>query len=99
MTQGIRNIDALRTDFRPALFRTNGDGRAIGPGLPTELLRGWERLRVVISIVKVIERERDARRAAIAEPKVQLLQRLQGVGPALATVFAREVFTATILDC
>jgi transposase len=98
MMQGIRNIDPMRSDFpaRLSCART-GDGRAIGPGLLAELLREWERLRVVIGMVKAIESARDASMSQEVvlrspEAKIQLLQKLRSVGPAFATVLTREVF-------
>jgi transposase len=98
MMQGIRNINPMRSDFpvRLSSART-GDGRMIGPGLLAEVLREWERLRIVISMVKAIENARDASMSQEAvlrspEAKIQLLQKLRGVGPAFATVLTREVF-------
>jgi transposase len=98
ITQGIRHLDPLRPDFpaRLALART-GDGRTIGPGLLAELLREWERLQLVTSMVRAIERERDAPRTeetALRSPeaKIERLQQLRGIGPAFATVLTREVF-------
>jgi transposase len=98
MMQGIRDINPMRSDFpvRLSSVRT-GDGRMIGPGLLAEVLREWERLRIVISMVKAIENARDASMSQEAvlrspEAKIQLLQKLRGVGPAFATVLTREVF-------
>lgn len=98
MMQGIRNINPMRMDFpdRVRSLRT-GDGRAIDAGLLAEVLREWERLRLVANMVKAIERERDAvpvHDAAVGSPeaKIALLQKLRGVGPAFATVLTREVF-------
>jgi transposase len=96
--QGIRHLDPLRPDFpaRLASART-GDGQTLGPGLLAELLREWERLQMVISMIRAIERERDAPRTeetALRSPaaKIERLQQLRGIGPAFATVLTREVF-------
>jgi transposase len=98
MMHGIRDINPMRADF-PDRIRSSrtGDRRALGAGLLAEVLREWERLRLVADMVKAIERERDAAPVEAApagspEAKIALLQKLRGIGPAFATVLTREVF-------
>jgi transposase len=97
-TQGIKDANPLRADWPELLngLRT-GDGRPIPPRLAAELIREWQRLRLVIEMIGTIEREREHLQtedetSAGVEAKIDLLRKLRGVGPIFATVLTREVF-------
>lgn len=96
MTQGIRDVDPTRPDFAAQLAALrSGDGRALLPCLRAELARESRRLHLVLEMLGELEREIAARVARAAEAgaeRIQLLQKLKGVGPVGASGLAREVF-------
>lgn len=96
MTQGIRDVDPTRPDFAAQLAALrSGDGRALLPCLRAELARESRRLHLVLEMLGELEREIAARVARAAEAgaeRIQLLQKLKGVGPVGASGLVREVF-------
>lgn len=96
MTQGIRDVDPTRPDFAAQLAALrSGDGRALLPCLRAELARESRRLHLVLEMLGELEREIAARVGRAAEAgaeRIQLLQKLKGVGPVGASGLAREVF-------
>jgi transposase len=94
--QGVAELDPRRRDRRERLeaLRT-GDGRPLPPHLKAEILRGFERIEVLLRQVAEIEAERDRllqARADGAEPRAPapLLVRLRGIGQESAAVLALE---------
>jgi hypothetical protein len=59
LMQEIRNLNFMRADFH-AQLSSRGSMSTIGAGLGAEILREWERVRLVIGMVKTIEHESDA---------------------------------------
>ena len=59
-TQGVGDANPLRADWPELLegLRT-GDGRPIPPRLAAELIREWQRLRLVIEMIGTVESERE----------------------------------------
>jgi transposase len=97
-TQGVMETNPLRANWAEALRRLRtGDERPMPSHLTAELIREWQRLQLVIEMIKAVENEReqaDAEKAVngIATSKIELLRKLRGVGPIFATVLTREVF-------
>lgn len=97
-TQGIRDVNPLRVDWPEFLkWLRTGDGRLIPSHLTAELIREWQRLQLVIGMIRAIESECEQPNAeneinARATSKIELLRKLRGVGPIFATVLTREVF-------
>lgn len=97
-TQGIRDTNPLRVDWPEFLRQVRtGDGHPIPSHLTAELIREWQRLQLVIEMIKAVESEReepDAENeiASGSSTKIELLRKLRGVGPIFATVLTREVF-------
>lgn len=81
--QGIRDYQPLCRDRWQRLEAlTTGDGRPLPPQLEAELRRMLERVDLVCRQLEAVERDRDARTAAV-EPTAALLQ-LKGIGPEIA---------------
>jgi transposase len=81
--QGIRDYQPLRRDRWQRLEAlATGDGRPLPPQLEAELRRMLERVDLVCRQLEAVERDRDARTAAV-EPTAALLQ-LKGIGPEIA---------------
>ncbi len=93
MTQGIRDFEPARRDWADRLARLRGgDGRALAPALKAEIERECRRLWQVIEMVRAVERERDAARAADGPDPIALLTQLVGVGEVSANILVDEVF-------
>ncbi len=93
--QGIRGINVKR-DYKtlaPAALVT-GDGRPLPERLGREITREIERLALVQAQLVAIERERDSAPTpcGATERKRCDLLRLNGIGPALSAILAREVY-------
>ena len=93
--QGIRgiNVKARYKTLTPAALVT-GDGRPLPDRLGREIAREIARLAQVQAQIVEVERERDqAPTPCVAtESKRHQLLRLKGLGPALSTTLAREVY-------
>ena len=92
MTQGVRDFRPSRRDWRERLeeLRT-ADGEVLPPCLKAEIARECVRLRQVVDMIAEVEAEQD--RAAEGQAgSAARLARLRGIGPAIATVLADEVF-------
>jgi transposase len=93
--QGIRgiNVKARYKTLVPAALVT-GDGRPLPDRLGREITREIERLALVQEQLVAIERERDSAPTpcAATERKRHDLLRLNGIGPALSAILAREVY-------
>jgi transposase len=93
MTQGVRDFQPARRDWADRLERLGtGDGRALPPALKAEVERECRRLWQVIEMVRTVERERDAARAADEPDRVGMLTRLGGLGAVSSSVLVDEVF-------
>ena len=96
--QGIRGIEPKRRRTRIDFGKlTTAEGRPLAERLRRELEREYQRLELVQSQLRIVEKERDTADAQdpAVERKRELLCALQGVGGASAAILAREVF-ATI---
>jgi transposase len=96
-TQGIYGYDPLRPDRCQRLAALSAwDGRPLPTGLRRALDRELERLELVLRQLAAVEAERDAAvKGSVAsglQPQLQLLTRLKGIGPEIATVLSAEVF-------
>jgi transposase len=93
--QGIRgiNVKARYKSLVPAELVT-GDGRPLPERLGREITREIERLAQVQAQIVEIERERDSAPTpcGATERKRCDLLRLNGIGPALSAILAREVY-------
>jgi transposase len=96
--QGIFDYQPLNRDRRRRLegLRT-GDGRGLPPHLKAQILRGLDRLELLIGQIGVVEAERDAlieaERAAEPCSAPAMLLRLKGLGEALtASVWTEALF-------
>jgi transposase len=96
--QGIFDYEPLKRDRRRRLeaLRT-GDGRALAPYLKAQVLRGLERLELIVGQIAAVEAERDAlietERAASPDAAPAMLVRLKGVGEELAaSLWAEALF-------
>ncbi len=93
MTQGVRDFQPARRDWADRLERLRtGDGRALPPALKAEVERECRRLWQVIEMVRTVECERDAARAADEPDRVGMLTRLGALGAVSASVLVDEVF-------
>lgn len=92
MTHGIRDFTPSRRDWQERLdvLRT-ADGQPIPPCLKAEIARECRRLRQVIEMISEIEAEQEEAVEFEVSAAAQLL-RLRGIGLAMATVLANEVF-------
>lgn len=97
-TQGIYDYEPMRANRHERLkqLRT-GDGRDLPPRLAAEIKRELQRLELLLEMIAMVEKERNAVAAArsTAHPqahKITTLARLKGIGPEFATVLAGEVF-------
>ena len=93
--QGIRGINVMK-DYKtlaPAELVT-GDGRPLPKRLGREITREIERLALVQEQLVETERERDQAPTpcAATERKRHDLLRLNGIGPTIAAILAREVY-------
>ncbi len=93
--QGIRgiNVKARYKTLVPAALVT-GDGRPLPERLGREITREIERLAQVQTQIVEIEGERDSAPTpcGATERKRRDLLRLNGIGPALSAILAREVY-------
>jgi transposase len=93
MTQGIRDFQPARRDWADRLERLrSGDGRELAPALKAEIERECRRLWQVIEMIRTVEGERDAARAAQGADQIAMLTRLVGVGAVSASILVDEVF-------
>jgi transposase len=93
MTQGIRDFQPARKDWVDRLERLRtGDGHPLPPALKAEIERECRRLWQVVEMVRVVERERTAVRAAGGPDQTEMLTRLVGVGEVSAGILSDEVF-------
>ena len=96
--QGVYGYEPLRRDRRERLADLrSGDGHALPPRLVAEIGRELHRLELVMTMIAMLEAERDAIAAAKAAThpgaaKVRQLTRLKSIGPEFATVLTGEVF-------
>ena len=93
--QGIRGINVMK-DYKtlaPAELVT-GDGRSLPKRLGREITREIERLALVQEQLVEIEHERDQAPTpcAATERKRHDLLRLNGIGPTISAILAREVY-------
>ena len=93
--QGIRGINVMK-DYKtlaPAELIT-GDGRSLPKRLGREITREIERLALVQEQLVEIEHERDQAPTpcAATERKRHDLLRLNGIGPTISAILAREVY-------
>ena len=93
--QGIRGINVMKNykTLAPAELVT-GDGRPLPKRLGREITREIERLAQVQAQIVEVERERDKAPTpcAATERKRHDLLRLNGIGPTIAAILAREVY-------
>ena len=93
MSQGVRDFQPARRNWADRLERLGtGDGRALPPALKAEVERECRRLWQVIEMVRTVECERDAARAADEPDRVGMLTRLGALGAVSASVLVDEVF-------
>jgi len=93
--QGIRGIEPKRRRTRIDFGKlTTAEGMPLAERLRRELEREYQRLELVQSQLRIVEKERDTADAQdpAVERKRELLCALQGVGGASAAILAREVF-------
>src|SRR6201982_4177494 len=93
--QGIRGIEPKRRRTRIDFGKlTTAEGRPLAERLRRELEREYQRLELVQSQLRIVEKERDTADAQdpAVERKRELLCALQGVGGAMAAILSREVF-------
>src|SRR6201990_379450 len=91
--QGIRGIEPKRRRTRIDFGKlTTAEGRSLADRLRRELEREYQRLELVQSQLRIVEKERDTADAQdpAVERKRELLCALQGVGGASAAILARE---------
>src|SRR3984893_7191435 len=90
--QGIRGIEPKRRRTRIDFGKlTTAEGRPLAERLRRELEREYQRLELVQSQLRIVEKERDTADAQdpAVERKRELLCALQGVGGASAAILAR----------
>ena len=93
--QGIRGIEPKRRRTRIDFGRlATAEGVPLAERLRRELEREYQRLELVETQIRIVEKERDTADAQdpAVEQKRELLCALQGVGGASAAILAREVF-------
>ncbi len=91
-TQGIRDYQPLDTNRREKLksLRT-GDGRPLPPCLMQEIIRGLDRLELILKQIAATEAARTTlAEAAGNHAAVNLLPQIRGIGPCLANVIWSE---------
>jgi transposase len=96
---GVYHHEPLRLDRMKRLeqLRT-GDERELPPRVKAEIRRELQRLELVLQMIKVIEKERNAMALGKATStyghakKVQQLVKIGSIGPEIATVLVGEVF-------
>jgi transposase len=96
--QGIQGYEPLRRDRRQRLKElTTGDGQALPPHLAAQIERELDRIELLITQIKAVEKERgallqekkaDTAGAASAQPS--MLLGLVGIGPEFAAVLWYE---------
>src|SRR5215813_601011 len=97
---GVYHYEPLRLDRMKRLeqLRTSGDERELSPRVKAEIRRELQRLELVLQMIKVIEKERNAMALGKATStygnanKVQQLVKIGSIGPEIATVLVGEVF-------
>ncbi len=95
--QGVGDYEPLRTNRRARLDElVTGDGRDLPQHVRREIERELDRLELVMSQIKEVERERDAMLETTidetAEPASVRLLQLRGIGPEFAGVLHSEAF-------
>ncbi len=93
--QGIRDINIKLFSKTPNIDDlVTGDGRPVPPNLRREILREVQRLLLVRKQIQEVERERDriSETCPDTEKKRLQLMQLHGIGPAISSILAREVF-------
>jgi transposase len=93
--QGIRGIEPKRRRTRIDFGKlATAEGVPLAERLRRELEREYQRLELIESQLRIVEKERDTPDAQdpAVEQKRELLCALQGVGGASAAILAREVF-------
>jgi len=93
--QGIRGIEPKRRRTRIDFGKlTTAEGMPLAERLRRELEREYQRLELIETQIRIVEKERDTADAQdpAVEQKRELLCALQGVGGASAAILAREVF-------
>ena len=96
---GVYHYEPLRLDRMKRLeqLRTS-DERELPPRVKAEIRRELQRLELVLQMIKVIEKERNAMALGTATStyghakKVQQLVKIGSIGPEIATVLVGEVF-------
>ena len=96
---GVYHYEPLRLDRMKRLeqLRTS-DERELPPRVKAEIRRELQRLELVLQMIKVIEKERNAMALGNATStygnanKVQQLVKIGSIGPEIATVLVGEVF-------
>jgi transposase len=96
---GVYHYEPLRLDRMKRLeqLRTS-DERELPPRVKAEIRRELQRLELVLQMIKVIEKERNAMALGKATStyghakKVQQLVKIGSIGPEIATVLVGEVF-------
>jgi len=92
MTQGVRDFEPRRSDWRERLEALRmPEGLPLPPLLKAELVRECRRLHLVCAMIAEVEAEGRAAEDANAKLAARLM-RLRGIGPAIAAVLAGEVF-------
>jgi transposase len=98
-THGVYHYEPLRSDRMKRLEQLQRtDGRELPPRVKAELRRELQRLELVLQMIKVIEKERNAMALGKAPStygnakKVQQLVKIGSIGPEIATVLVGEVF-------
>src|SRR5215472_4118382 len=95
---GVYHYEPLRLDRMKRLeqLRTSGDERELSPRVKAEIRRELQRLELVLQMIKVIEKERNAMALGKATStygnanKVQQLVKIGSIGPEIATVLVGE---------
>jgi transposase len=90
--QGVSGYQPLRRDRRQRLDElVTGDGRPLPKHLKAQISRELDRLELLITQIKAVERERDALLAAqqVAAPAAMLLD-FNGIGPEFAAILWSE---------
>jgi transposase len=93
--QGIRGINLRSKNKRLEVSKlVTGEGRPLPPRLASEIVREIERLTLVQQQLVSIERERDeaSTPCTSTEKKRLQLSLLNGIGPTVSAIMAREVY-------
>lgn len=92
-SQGIYGYNPLRCDRRKRLEEVvTGDGRALPAKLKNEIVRGLDRIELLIDQIKQLEVERAELVTPAQSPKAAMLTALKGIGPEFAASLWLEAF-------